>query len=78
MAESKNKSKRITEIIVTMFIIVGLTLILADMATNVVYEINSGNQMEAAVQVVTPTPKPTLTLEEREEMYNKPVNEAGD
>jgi hypothetical protein len=77
MAESKNKSKRLIEIILTIFIIIGMGLIMADMVSNVVYEINSGNQMEAAVQEVTPTPRPTLTAEERQEILSAPVGEEG-
>lgn len=77
MVKSKNKNKRLIEIVLIIFIVVGIGLILADMVTNVIYEVNSGNQMEASVQEVTPTPKPTLTIEEREELLSQPVNEAG-
>ncbi len=77
MDQPQNKSKRLIEIVLVIFILIGFGLIMTDLVSNVVYEVNSANQMEAAVQEVTPTPKPTLTLEEREEMFNRPVNEAG-
>jgi uncharacterized membrane protein len=77
MAESKKKSKRLIEIVLTIFIVVGIGLIMADMVTNVIYEINSSGEFESAVQEVEPTPVPTLTAEERKEILSAPVGEEG-
>ena len=77
MENSKAKTQRLATIVIIAFNIVGVGLILFDLANNISYEIQSQEQLESAVQVVEPTPKPTLTLEEREELYNRPVNEAG-
>ena len=78
MAASKNNSKRLIEIVLVIFIVVGIGLILADMTSNVIYEIDSGKQMEAAVQEIEPTPVPTLTDAERQEMLSEPVGEDGE
>lgn len=77
MAESKKKSQRLIAVVLTIFIVVGIGLIMADMVTNVAYELNSSSELGAAVQEVEPTPKPTLTLEERQELFDQPVNETG-
>lgn len=77
MAESKKKSQRLIEIILTIFIVVGIGLVMADMVTNVILEINSSGEFESAVEEVEPTPKPTLTEEERREILSAPVGEEG-
>jgi len=57
------------------FVVVGLVLIVADLAGNISYELASDQQMEAAVQEVTRTPIPTLTEAQRQELMKTPVGE---
>jgi hypothetical protein len=78
MENVKAKTQRLAIIVIIAFNIVGIGLILYDLAYNISYEIQSQRDMEAAVQEVTPTPLPTLTEEERQEIFNAPVGEEGD
>lgn len=75
MAKSQNKSQRVRQIALTIFVIVGVALIMADLAGNISYELASDQQMEAVVQEVTETPIPTLTDAERQELLKTPVGE---
>ena len=61
MENSKAKTQRLATIVIIAFNIVGVGLILFDLANNISYEIQSQEQLESAVQEVEPTPKPTLT-----------------
>ena len=77
MDKSKAKTQRLATIVIIAFNIVGIGLILYDLANNISYEVQSQRQSDAVVQEITPTPKATLTIEEREELFSQPVNEAG-
>ena len=77
MGKSKTQNKRIFEIVLILFVVISIGLILADMATNLTNEIASQGQMESSVPTVIPTPKPTLTAAEREELFSAPVGEEG-
>jgi hypothetical protein len=77
MAKSKSQNKRIFEIILIVFVVLSIGLILADMTTNLVHEIAAQDRMVYSVQEVEPTPVPTLTAEEREELFSAPVGEEG-
>jgi hypothetical protein len=77
MAQSKAKTQRLAAIVIIAFNIVGIGLILYDLVNNISYENQSQGEMEASVQDVTPTPVPTLTEAERQEIFNAPVGEEG-
>ena len=77
MENAKVKTQRLAAVVIIAFNIVGIGLVLYDLANNISYEVNAQREREAVVQEATPTPKPTLTVEEREELYSQPVNEAG-
>jgi hypothetical protein len=77
MENSKAKTQRIATIIILAFNIVGIGLILFDLANNISYEIQSQGQLESVVLEVTRTPVPTLTEEERLELLKAPVGEEG-
>jgi uncharacterized membrane protein len=77
MEKSKAKTQRLAAIVIIAFNIVGIGLVLYDLAYNISYEIQSQGDLEAAVQEVTPTPVPTLTEEERREIFEAPVGEEG-
>ena len=77
MEKSKAKTQRLATIVIIAFNIVGIGLVLYDLAYNISYEIQSQSEMEAVVQEVAPTPVPTLTEAERQEIFNAPVGEEG-
>ena len=77
MENAKAKTQRLATIVIIAFNIVGIGLILFDLANNVSYEVQSQRQSEAVVQEIAPMPKATFTIEEREELLSQPVNEAG-
>jgi hypothetical protein len=78
MAKSKNKTQRVKQIVLIIFVIVGFILIIADLAGNISYELASDDELESAAQEIEDTPSPTLTEEERREMYSDPVGEEGE
>lgn len=78
MENSKAKTQRLATIVIIAFNIVGIGLILFDLANNISYEIQSQGQLESVVQEVTTTPQPTLTEAERQEMFDAPVGEEGE
>ena len=77
MAQSKAKTQRLAATVIITFNIIGIGLILFDLANNISYEIQSQGQLESAVQEMTPTPRPTLTEAERQEIFDAPVGEEG-
>ncbi len=69
MAQSKTKTRRLTEPIILLLVVVCLVLIVAEIAINVSEVISS--QEDQAVRLVTdelPAAVPTLTEEEYQEM----------
>jgi len=69
MAQSKTKTRRLTEPIILLLVVVCLVLIVAEIAINVSAVI--GSQEDQAVRLVTdelPAAVPTLTEEEYQEM----------
>jgi len=75
MAKPQSKAQRVRQIALTIFVLVGAALIVADLAGNISYELASNRQPEAVVQEVTPTPIPTLTESERQDLLKTPVGE---
>jgi hypothetical protein len=78
MAKTKKSNKRLFEIVLIAFVVIGIILILAEMATNLAAEISSQDDLVSSHQEATPTPRPTLSPEELEELYSAPVGEEGD
>lgn len=77
MAKSRSKSQRVKQLLLTIFVIIGVLLIVADLAGNISYELSSDDEMESAGQELLPTPLPTLTAEEIRESLEAPVGEEG-
>lgn len=75
MEKSKNKSKQIIEIILIVIIILSVGLIIVEMGTNLSNEITSQEQRVTTVEEVEPTPVPTLTAEEKQDLFSAPVGE---
>jgi hypothetical protein len=71
MAQTKTKTRRLTENIIFLIVVVCLVLIVAEMAVNVSAEIST--QEDQAVQMVPveePTALPTLTEEEYQQFLS--------
>lgn len=77
MTKSNNKSKKILETILIVVIVVSVGLIAMEVGTNISAELASQEQRTAIVEEVTPTARPTLTAEERQELLSQPVGEEG-
>ena len=77
MAKSNNNSKRISEMILVVIIILSMGLIIVEMATNLSNEIAAQEERITTVEEVEPTLVPTLTAEEREDLFSAPVGEDG-
>ena len=75
---AKSKNKRIVEIILIVLIILSVGLVVAEMTSNLYNEIATQEQNTTTIQeTVEPTPVPTLTAEEREDLFSAPVGEDG-
>lgn len=76
MAKSNSKSRRISEIIIIVVIFLSVALIVVEMSNNLASEFVT-QEATTTVREVEPTPVPTLTAEERQELFSAPVGEDG-
>ena len=77
MAQTKSNNKRIIDIVLMVFILLCVGLILVELTNNLSTAIESQNQSVTTIQEAEPTPFPTLTAEEREEMFSEPIGADG-
>ncbi|KAA3663744.1 MAG: hypothetical protein DWQ04_09235 [Chloroflexi bacterium] len=77
MAQSKSKNKQIIDIILMVFVLLCVGMILVELTNNLSTQLESQNQSVTTIQEAEPTPLPTLTAEEREEMFSAPIGEDG-
>ena len=77
MTKSNNKSKQIIETILIVVIVLSVGLIAMELGANVSAELASQEQKTMIVEEVNPTAVPTLTAEERQELFSAPVGEEG-
>ena len=78
MTQTKNIKKQITDIILIVLIVVCAGLIVFEMANNLTTELETQAQTQTTTTIqqdAEPTPRPTLTAEEREEIFSAPVGE---
>lgn len=78
MAQTKSNNKRIIDIVLMILILFCVGLILVELTNNLSTQLESQNQSTTTIiQEAEPTPLPTLTAEEREEIFSAPVGEDG-
>ena len=71
MGKSKTKTRRTTEIVILLFVLVCMVLIFAEISTNVIAEFSAQeNQSVIKINDDTLTPVPTLTEEEYQNFIN--------
>ena len=77
MTRVKSNKKRITDIILIVLIVVCVGLIMVEMTNNLTTEFERQNPSTTTTmqEDVEPTPRPTLTAEEREEIFSAPIGE---
>ena len=81
MAEATTSTKRrkLTQYIIIAFVIVGIALVVAELATNVSFEMEVRARQEALIEEATkPISLPTLTEQEIRDSFDQPVSEEGD
>ncbi|WP_420644351.1 hypothetical protein [Candidatus Leptofilum sp.] len=75
MTQAKSNRKQITDIILIVLIVVCVGFILVEMTNNLTNELEAQNQTTITTiqQQAEPTPRPTLTAEEREDIFSAPI-----
>lgn len=68
MAENKNKTGGIVEYLVIAFVLVTTVLVLAEIGGNVSNELETRQANAVEITQPTPTPQPTLSPEEYEQL----------
>ena len=77
--EAKAKRRKLTQYVVIAFVIVGIVLVVAELATNVSFEMEVRTRQEALIEEISkPTPRPTLTEKELRDSLKAPVSEEGE
>jgi hypothetical protein len=74
MAQSKNKTGRITDYLVIAFVLAASVLVLAEIGGNVSNELETWQANAVEITHPTPTPLPTLSPEEYDKLMNDTRN----
>ena len=77
MEKSRKNASKISDVIVLVIVLAGAAIIALSLVTNITEELDSQSDDTSSLTKVEPTPYPTLTQEELEELSSMPVGEEG-